>query len=529
MIDSNINENKDFIHKNNKSKKKIIEPKNKKIIITEKKENINDPIKDISPLQSNNENNDKDKMSTEKKETKEIKEQNKLEEKETKETKENKNNKNTDNKPKEKTQEITKEEKFNNLNQLCKYKRFKIFLRNFINEEEEKFFKNLTEKEKIQIETKLKDIKDFLKNSKNLNKNKLPENFIETLKEFSYTNFGFIKNEERLKILKILFLIEDQPKEKIKKTISIIQTINKKGDLYVKKFKEIYSIVEFQDKEKEINNINNINKNKINLFYNKKNNHYYKSNISSQLNNDNYNGNNNENNNENNNNINPNLKYSNIIDLDVRRTIFNSIFYGNEDMDIMLNFLKKQVANKIKIFFSLFPEFSYYQGFHDIAIYFYILILQDKDIEKDYFDTEENDDIFFYEVLQRMSEFYLKDYLTDYDIGYKEDINDIKNENKNSLIPSISPSPSSPSFPSFSFKFDVVYKIISDIIKLEDNIIYEIIQEKSDFPDPIYSLPWILTFFTQDIKSINKLFRIYDYLLMEHPLGIYFLSSNVNK
>jgi hypothetical protein len=501
MIDNNINKNININKNKDKDKNRNKKTKKLEIFNQIKDDNLNSnkQIKDFSPIEELNNNNETNNN--------------------------NINNKITEDKNilKEKKQEKTKEEKFKNLNQRSKYKRFKIFLRDFLHKEEKKFMENLTEKQKIHIEKKLKNIKDLLNNSKNLNTNKLPENFIEKLKEFSYNDYGFIKNEERLKILKILFLIEeDQPKEKLKKSISYIQSINKKGDLYIKKFKEIYSIKEInfeeKEKEKEMNN-NKENKDQINLFYNENNNHFYKSNILKDVN---YSDNDNDNKNIN---INPYLKYSNIIDLDVRRTIFNSIFFNDEEMDIMLNFLKKQIAIKIKIFFTLFPEYSYYQGFHEIAIYFYILILQDKDIEKDYFNTEENDDIFFYEVLQRISEFYLKDYLTDYDKGFNYD-NDNDNDNKMNLS-NKNPNTNT-SFPTFVFTFENIYKIINDIIKLEDNFIYEFIQEKSDFPDPIYTLPWILTYFTQDIKNINKLFRIFDYLLMEHPLGIYFLSSNVN-
>ena len=118
-------------------------------------------------------------------------------------------------------------------------------------------------------------------------------------------------------------------------------------------------------------------------------------------------------------------------------------------------------------------------------------------------------DILLYEILQRLCEFYLRDYLAEIIINQKNGKGETINTTKS------------------AFKFENTYLIINDNKKIIDNKIFELIQHKSDFPEPIYTLPWVLTYFTHDIKNTNIIFRIFDYLLFEHPASVFYLASNV--
>jgi hypothetical protein len=493
---------------------------------------------------------------------------------------------------KEKTQIEIEQEIFNQLPQKIKYKKFKKFISVFQENLENKYINKLGKREKIDFNIKENSIKNFIGNFYfNNNKNKdINKNDIEILKEFSFSEFGFLRNEYRIKLYKILFMIEDNDNDNdtnininyinnnnikqksntdkiFNKKISYLKFIENINDVndnkknknnniinIEKKFKEVYSLV-------ENNNYNNNNLDNLNeeLIFNKKNNLYYKSLISKW----------------------DNIKYESVIEVDIKRTILNKTLRENIEIkhtketkenykekeienykekeienEIMLNFIKSQMTKKLKIFFSLFKEYNYYQGFHDIAIFIYLLITstgkskfksnfklnsqstysssisntyhnfntqenklknpevevdgekEEKKYEEEYEnEEEENDDILLYEILQRLCEFYFKDYLTEFEYKITEGDQII---NKKSF-----------------FSFENIHSIINKILKENDYNLFKLIEAKSDFPDPIYSLPWILTYFTHDINNLNMVYRIFDYLFMEHPLGIYFLSSNV--
>lgn len=373
----------------------------------------------------------------------------------------------------------TEKDKFEELEETTRYSIFKKFIKDFCEKKEEELLNNLSYDEKERFLIKEKDIEKvihFLSSKKVYTSQDVLK-----IKNLALAENGFLRNKYRTNLYKFLFMIDCKLKESNKhfKHIKLLYKDHKDERKYYKKIINIYrkDLPNEESTEKQIknDNPNQIINNYISIFSN------YKP-----------------------------VKYDNIIEVDVKRTIFNSIFNKTEIEKVMLDYLKEKITQKLKNFFSLDENFKYYQGFHDIAIFIYILILnenEDMDTKKE--EIEENDDILLYETLQRLAEFYLKDYLVEITI---------KNYDYNAQMISTTKS---------AFKFDNIYKIINEIKKNVDSKIFDLIQNKSDFPDPIYTLPWALTYFTHDIKNINIIYRILDFVLFDHPASIYYLAANV--
>jgi len=367
-----------------------------------------------------------------------------------------------------------------------KYIFFKKFLTEYKNKKEAEYYSNLNKYEIEQLKNKEKEI---IKTINNLNnKKKERENLIK-IKNFVSSDYGFLKNEYREKFYKFIFLIENKNLkiDKFKKTINLLYK-NKSDD------KKCYKKVTNLFKKKIVNaplSMSNSKPQKINSKISSikqinsfKEKYYY---IFEKY---------------------KPIKYDKIIEADVNRSIFNSIFHENEIDKIMLSYLKEKIIEKLKKFFSLDEKFKYYQGFHDISIFIYILILNyEQDFNKDINEIEEDDDILFYEILQRFSEFYLKDYLIEIET---EEINE-KSEHKLKNV----------------FNYENIYSIINEIYKNIDKNIYNLIQNKSDYAEPIYTLPWALTCFTHEIRNLNIIYRLFDYILFQHPASIFYLAANV--
>ena len=127
-------------------------------------------------------------------------------------------------------------------------------------------------------------------------------------------------------------------------------------------------------------------------------------------------------------------------------------------------------------------NYNYYQGYHDIGLYFYILYIENtfKSIA----------------VFQRVTECYFKDYL---------------NEKQDSYFP-----------------YHFILEIVDFLITGLDSQVYEEIKEKIDEVSPFWTTSWVLSWFTHNIKNPFLVYRIFDYLLVAHPLAIYYMSAIVN-
>ncbi len=125
-------------------------------------------------------------------------------------------------------------------------------------------------------------------------------------------------------------------------------------------------------------------------------------------------------------------------------------------------------------------KYSYYQGYHDIGLFFLLLYFKSPNLGINTF--------------QRISEFYIKDYLN----------KDYEN----------------------SFNFEATLSLLLKVIKEIDAQVYDILEEICDKPH--FALSWIITWFTHNTNSITLQYRIFDYLICSHPIASYVLSGTVS-
>lgn len=175
-----------------------------------------------------------------------------------------------------------------------------------------------------------------------------------------------------------------------------------------------------------------------------------------------------------------------IIEVDCKRSMVNNLFDRDKHQN-SINAIKEDLEKVIKKYITMSgSKYNYYQGFHDIGLYFYLL----------YFNHEHLQ----IQVLQRVSEFFFKDYLVEFK-------NNIKNRGH--------------------FEFETVYRVVNSFIENSDRKLYNFIKSNTEYPDPLFALPWVLTSLTHDLKDINTTYRILDYILLSHPSAIFQLVSNV--
>ncbi len=144
--------------------------------------------------------------------------------------------------------------------------------------------------------------------------------------------------------------------------------------------------------------------------------------------------------------------------------------------------LKKNLNKFVNTLTTLNNQnYSYYQGYHDIALHFLILYMND-------FHTGVS-------VFQRFSEFILKENLM------KSDSN-INN----------------------GYNFDKVISILADIIKLISPETMTYIDEYC-YGRPSFAISWILTLFTHNVLDSSVQFRLFDYFITSHPVTIFYLCA----
>jgi hypothetical protein len=197
-------------------------------------------------------------------------------------------------------------------------------------------------------------------------------------------------------------------------------------------------------------------------------------------------------------------KDEHIIELDVNRTIANSYF---EDSKEELNIFKKKLTNLLKLFFSMNPQYGYYQGFHDIALYLYLIFY--------------NYEHLAIQMLQRISEFFLKDYMVEINNNHGMGEN-ISNSNQD-----ISLSHNNRKNLDKNFQFETVFKILHNVTASNDRKFWKFIQDNTNSCDPINTLPWIITLFTHDVQNLCLQLRNLDYILFSDPNAVYHMASYV--
>ena len=137
----------------------------------------------------------------------------------------------------------------------------------------------------------------------------------------------------------------------------------------------------------------------------------------------------------------------------------------------------------IDLFSILEGEYHYYQGFHDIAVYLMMIF------------NIESERRSFLEFLQRVIEFYFKDYTSEF--------------NKN------------------RFDFQQAINIFVHLVELKDKASLDKLKLQVEEYSPYFVLSWIVSWLTQSIKNSESVYRILDFLICSHPIAIYHLSAEV--
>ena len=155
---------------------------------------------------------------------------------------------------------------------------------------------------------------------------------------------------------------------------------------------------------------------------------------------------------------------------------------NNNNIEEIVKTIKKELFNYISEMAKLNNSlYGYFQGYHDIGLYFYLL----------YYDNYQ----FAKSVFQRFSEFNLKESL---------DIN-----------PNIKD----------SYQFLSCLEILKFVINKLDKKIQNFLNEIIENGICHFAVSWILSIFTHNIDKPGIMYRILDYIIMSHPLSIYYLTS----
>ena len=293
------------------------------------------------------------------------------------------------------------------------------------------YLKNNKNNKIEEIEDKIKNLNKFINSIKN--KNLISIEDYENIQKFSISKGGFLSNENR----KILYL-----------KIYNIQDDNLNEMLYV-------------SPEKKIDRFYNKDKFKLNIF-NKKNKETNKK--------------------ENSNNL-------KVILQDCNRSkiyfILDKYDKNGENVENYSKKIKEDLHNFILELDKLNNNvYNYFQGYHDIGLYFYILYIKEKKYSLN--------------VFQRFSEFNLKENLQ---------INPKQND---------------------SYQFMSCVKILKFVIETIDedfqkNFIDVKLSEYNGLC--MFASSWLVTVFTHNINRTEIIFRIFDYIMVNHPLSLYYLIA----
>ena len=173
------------------------------------------------------------------------------------------------------------------------------------------------------------------------------------------------------------------------------------------------------------------------------------------------------------------------IDNDVKRSKINSFPHSILSNDSSINDINEKLLflkKKLKIFINTMTTlnnstYKYYQGYHDIGLYFIFLYMDDF--------------INGICVFQRFSEFFLKENLVT--------IDDYQNFNSSLLI-------------------------LKEVITKLSPTTQKILEQYTD-GNALFAISWILSLFSHNVEDLNIQYRLFDYFIVSHPICVYHLTA----
>ena len=157
--------------------------------------------------------------------------------------------------------------------------------------------------------------------------------------------------------------------------------------------------------------------------------------------------------------------------------------------------------------------YNYYQGYHDLALFFILLY--------------HNCPHYAVSVFQRFSEFNLKELLN---IKYNQKkivdgrYNMIEMNDTLKILKFIL-NFMDPKVKNFFEELEKNYDINSNINNKNNK--NKIKETNNDYIICDFAFEWIITLFTRYFQDYNKIYRIFDYLMISHSLAIYFLCAEL--
>ena len=157
--------------------------------------------------------------------------------------------------------------------------------------------------------------------------------------------------------------------------------------------------------------------------------------------------------------------------------------------------------------------YNYYQGYHDLALFFILLY--------------HNCPHYAVSVFQRFSEFNLKELLN---IKYNQKkivdgrYNMIEMNDTLKILKFII-NFMDPKVKNFFEELEKNYDINSNINNKNNK--NKIKETNNDYIICDFAFEWIITLFTRYFQDYNKIYRIFDYLMISHSLAIYFLCAEL--
>lgn len=184
-----------------------------------------------------------------------------------------------------------------------------------------------------------------------------------------------------------------------------------------------------------------------------------------------------------------------IIKMDSLRSKISNIFLNKTFNETFNTNITNYIKNYLESFLSEITSlngntYSYFQGYHDIALYF-LLLYYDK--------TSINTGI---AVFQHFSEFFLKELL------YTGTLASVYDGNKTS-----------------HFEILSSLYLLKEIIHILNPYVYELLMNTCTDGLPTFATSWVLSLFTHCIESSSVLYRLLDYFVVSHPIAVYHMSA----
>ena len=173
-------------------------------------------------------------------------------------------------------------------------------------------------------------------------------------------------------------------------------------------------------------------------------------------------------------------EYSEIIQRDVNRSLFG-LDITEEYSEETRNSKRLQLSNIINGVINKNPSLHYFQGFNSICTVF--LLIGDEDLG--------------FKMSYQCAELFIKDSMRK---SFDEGV---------------------------SIEMFLIYKLLENIDKSLTEKLQDLYTVETSLSSPMFSLSWVLTWLSHNMKSFDALCRVFDFCLATHPLAPVYLAAAI--